>query len=359
LTGYNHVQYPWSEAVCYTLRVHFLGDAMSKRSLAVILGAAMALSSLLISSEASAQEVISIGTTAPKKSTWGKVLRAWARAIEKKGGGRLELKFYFNAVQGDEGAMVAKIKSGQLDGALLTSAGLGKVYLPIIALEMPGLFSDWGSLDKAREELAPQFDAGAKAAGFIIAAYTDVGMVRVFSKGKAIRRPADLKTMKVYRNENDPVGPITSSVIGYRGVPSSPAELNAALSSGRINALSATALNVIQLQLWTHIDHVSNEVTGIAVGGLVFSKDRIDRLPADLRKMLLRMGKKAGKMLTKRIRREDAKAFKMLKTRLTLVTLTAEEKDVWEKSFADIRKRLAKGVFSAPLVHKLEGLKSR
>src|SRR3954466_10656650 len=99
--------------------------------------AALVALAILIASEARA-EVVKIGTLAPPASPWGQVYKVWEEAVKKKSGGRLELQFFYNGQQGDEGAMVVKMKSGQLDGAALTAVGLGKIYKPILALQIPG-----------------------------------------------------------------------------------------------------------------------------------------------------------------------------------------------------------------------------
>lgn len=329
---------------------------MSRKTLATVLGATLMLAGLAVTRDAGAVEVVSLGTLAPQKSTWGKVFGAWSKAVKKKSGGELELKWYYNAQQGDEAAMVAKIRSGQLDGAAVTSVGLSTVYKPIIALQMPGLFKDWETLDKARDAMSKSFSEGAEQAGFIIAGYGDVGLARTMSKGKEIRQPSDLKTMKVYRWKDDVIGPVVSSVVGFPSVPTAVPELLPALSSGRINVITVPCLAAVQLQWWSHLDHINTTVAGVGVGGLILSKERVDRLSADHRDLLLKTGSKAAKMLTKRIRKDDKKAYKMLKERMTVVKLTKSERKVWEDQFKEVRARLGQGVFSASLVKKLEDL---
>ena len=62
--------------------------------------------------------------------------------------------------------MVGKMKAGQLDGAAVTAVGLGKIYKPILALQMPGLFTTWSKLDAARDAMKGEFEKGAQDAGF-------------------------------------------------------------------------------------------------------------------------------------------------------------------------------------------------
>jgi hypothetical protein len=114
---------------------------------------------------ARAAEVIRMGTLVPAASPWGHVFKVWADAVSKRTGGAVELQFFFNGTQGDEAAMVGKIKDGGLDGAAVTAVGLGKIYKPILALQMPGLFTTWSKLDAALNATKGTLEQGAKEAG--------------------------------------------------------------------------------------------------------------------------------------------------------------------------------------------------
>jgi TRAP-type C4-dicarboxylate transport system substrate-binding protein len=234
---------------------------------------------------------------------------------------------------------------------------MSAVYKPILTLQMPGLFNNWKTLDKVRDALMPDFQRGMEAEGFLLVGSGDVGLARTQSRGKAIRSPEDLKGMKVYRWSDDIIAPATASVIGYTGVPSSVPGLLPALSGGRINVITTPALASTQLQWWSHLDHINENVAGVGIGGLILAKKRVEGLPADAREQLLKTGRKAGKMLTKRIRKEDAKAYKMLKTRMTVVSLSASEKARWKSVFKKVRKRLANdGTLPRTWITKVEAL---
>ncbi|MFP6685884.1 MAG: TRAP transporter substrate-binding protein DctP, partial [Polyangiaceae bacterium] len=95
----------------FSILQHFPENTMSlRKSLAGLIGATLLLGGATVSSQATAAEKITIGTLAPASSPWGKVFKAWARALKKKTGGELELKFYFNGGQGDERAMINKMR---------------------------------------------------------------------------------------------------------------------------------------------------------------------------------------------------------------------------------------------------------
>ncbi|MFZ9887697.1 MAG: TRAP transporter substrate-binding protein DctP [Myxococcota bacterium] len=299
---------------------------------------------------------ISLGTLAPKKSPWGKVFRGWAKKVDKDTKGAVTLNWYFNGQQGDEKAMVSKMRAGQLDGAAVTSVGLSAIHKPILALQMPGLFTDWGRLDKAREKLLPEFQDAFKSQGFALLGSGDVGLAHTMSKGKAIKSPDDLKSMKVYAWSDDPVAPVTSSVIGYTPVLSSVPELLPKLTSGAINCATVPSLPAVTLQWQAHLDHVNSDVVATSVGGLVLSEKKLASLNADEQEIVRKTGKKAGEKLTEKIRLEDQKAFETIKARMTVVQLTDAERARWQETFKKIRQQLAQGTFPSKLVSDLESM---
>lgn len=331
---------------------------MMRRKAIHLLSALTILAGIGVAQQANAAEfTIKLGTLAPKSSPWGKVFSTWEKAVAEKSGGRLEIQFFYNGSQGDEGAMVGKIKAGQLDGAAITGVGLGKIYKPILALQMPGVFSSWAKLDSARDAMRGEFEKGAADAGFAILGSGDVGQAHAMSKGFAIRIPDDLKGKKPYRWRDDDVMPVFFQTIGgVTPVPLNIPEVLPSLNTGAIDVLIAPALAAEQLQWSSKLDHINSDSSGFAIGALVASSKRLDSLPADLKAILTDTGKVAASALTKRIRSEDDAAFGRLKGKMTVVDLSAEEKGKWEAIFKQVRTRLGQGTFSADLVSKMEGL---
>ena len=329
---------------------------MKLQKITALLGAMAFLAGSGFASDASAaDETIKIGTLAPKSSPWGKVFETWIKAVNEKSGGKMELQFFYNGQQGDEDAMVGKIKSGQLDGAAVTAVGLGKVYKPILALQMP-LFTSWSKLDKARDAMKAEFEKGAKDAGFFISGWGDVGLVRTMSKGFAIKVPDDLKGKKPYYIRSDSIQPAIYSVIGgVSGVPLNVPEVLPNLNTGAINVINAPCLAAEQLQWAGKLDNITDAVSATAIGALIFSQKRMDALPADMKTILTDTGKVAATALTTKIRSEDDAAFGRLKAKMTVNSLSDDDKSKWAAIFKQARQKLAQGTFSQDLVTKLEG----
>lgn len=332
---------------------------MRRKAVIQLLSALTILAGIGFSQDAKAEAEfkIKVGTLAPKSSPWGKVFSVWEKAVSEKSGGRLEVQFFFNGSQGDEKAMVGKMKAGQLDAAAITAVGLSAIYKPYLSLQMPGLFSTWSQLDKAREALRPEFEKGAGDAGFTVLGNGDVGKAYVMSRGFEIRTPTDLQGKKPYTWRDDPSSGIVFQVIGgVTAVPLNIPELLPSLNTGAVDIVIAPALAAEQLQWSTKLDHISSEPVGFAIGSLVASSKKLDSLPADLKAILVDTGKVAAAALTTRIRNEDDAAYGRLKGKMTVVTLSGEEKDKWKSIFKQSRARMGQGTFSADLVSRLEGM---
>lgn len=311
---------------------------MIRKLTAVALAASFAVG---FSVPAEAKSSIKIATLAPKNSPWGKVFSMWAKAVDKKTNGEVEVQWLWNGTAGPESNTVGKIKSGQISGAAITAVGLSSIHKPIVALQMPGAFKTWAELDKARESLKPEFDKAMNAEGFFVGGWGDVGIGRVMSRGFDVKLPEDLRGKTPGHIATDIIGPKVYEAIG--GVTPKPADVTEflpLLNAGAINVLTAPALAAEQLQWASRLDHMNTGVVGFGVGAIVLSQKELDKLPADQRDIMEKTGRAASDALTKIIRKEDDAALERLKSKMTVHEQTAAERAEWEKIYKKACQRV-------------------
>jgi TRAP-type C4-dicarboxylate transport system substrate-binding protein len=326
----------------------------------IIILLAIVVATLGVTRTASADDgkEIKLGTLAPKDSAWGKVFGAWAKAVEDESKGSLKLTWFYNGSQGDEVAMVGKMRSKQLDGAAITATGLSQIWPHISALQMPGLFKSWAQLDKARSAMDSTFATEFKNQGFVILGTGDVGMAHLMSRGMEVRVPDDLKKGHPFYIPGDEIG---KKMLETVGVPApKPIAVPLILQSvssrepGAVDIINAPAIAAEQLGWAPHMDHVNDFATGMGIGALVMSKDTFEALPADAKDVLSRTGKNTGQLLTQRIRGIDDGAFNRFKGNKTVVTLNATEMAAWDAAFAKVRASLkAEGKIRGDIVDKV------
>jgi TRAP-type C4-dicarboxylate transport system substrate-binding protein len=312
--------------------------------------AAAAIAFLAASAALADATTLKVGTLAPPDSPWGQVFKVWKRAVSERSAGAVDLQFFWNGQQGDDRAMVAKIRTGQLDGATLAGAGLGEIDRQVLVLQLPGLFREWSKLDAARNDMHATFDASFERQGFKVLGWGDIGRAHSMSKGFAVHTPADVKHRRTFYLPGDPIAPVVFSLIGdvtprQVSVP----EILPGLTAGTIDLVTAPPLAAEQLQWASRLDTIGDDVAGIGIGALVFSSARYRAVPADAQQIIADTGRVAGVALTQRIRAEDDAALARLQTRMTRYTLTAAEQAEWEKLFVETARRLRGAVFDAAI----------
>jgi len=294
---------------------------------------------------------LKFGTLAPPESPWGRVFKVWARATDERSQHAVQIQFFWNGTQGDEGAMVGKIRTGQLDGAAITALGLGQIYKQVLLFQLPGLFASWQKLDAARAALRPQMDPEFERQGFKVLGWGDVGTGRFMSAGYEVRAPNDLKHKATFYEPSDAIDPMFYSVLGdVTPRPVSIPEVLPNLTSNAITLVNVPPLVAEQLQWASRLDHIDAIATHFEIGALVVKSSRLSALPADALAAVMDTGRVAAEALTTSIRREDDAAFARRKERMTVYTPNAAETAQWSRLFADTRARLRGTTFTAALV---------
>ena len=329
---------------------------MIRRLVWILAAVTLVLGVLSVPSAAEAA-TLKVGTLAPAESPWGQVFKIWQKGVKERTNGALELQFFWNGQQGDEVAMVGKMRTGQLDGAAITATGLAQIYKHVMVLQMPGLFPTWEKLDVARNAMRAKFDPEFESAGFRIIGWGDVGIAHMMTKGFQVKRPADLKHKNTFFLAGDVIEPMVYSIIGdVTPVQLTVPEVLPALTSNKISVVNAPALAAEQLQWASRLDNINTAPSGIGIGALIFSSAKLKELPADAQTALIETGKVAGDALTIRIRKEDGAAYGRLKARMTAYEPNESEQAEWKELFHKTRQRLKGAHFKPEVFDEAERL---
>lgn len=328
------------------------------RKILVILAILVATVGVTQTASADEGKELKLGTLAPKESAWGKVFGAWAKAVDEESKGALKMSWFYNGSQGDEVAMVGKMRSKQLDGAAITATGLAQIWPHISALQLPGLFPTWGKLDAARTKMEATFANEFKAQGFVILGTGDVGMAHLMSRGLEVRVPDDLKKGHPFYITGDEIGKKMLETVGVPAPKPIPVPMIlqsvSSREAGAADIINVPSIAAEQLGWAPHMDHINDFVTGMGIGALVMSKDAFEALPADAKDVLQRTGKNTGQLLTQRIRGIDDAAFQRFKGNKTVVTISATEQAAWDAAFGKVRSALkAEGKIRGDIVDQV------
>lgn len=289
-----------------------------------------------------------LATVAPEGSPWMRVFRAWDNELRERTGGQLGLRFYAGGSQGQEQDYIDKMGSGQLDGAAVTSTGLGQIVKPVLVLSAPGAIENYEQLDRVRRRMNSRFETQFNRSGYQLLGWGDVGKSRLFSKHQ-IAQPSDLRSRRPWVPSTDEIFSEVLSVVGANPRRLGITEVYPSLQTGMIDTVPGSAIAAVSLQWYTKLRYYSEQSTGVLIGATILKKSKFDSLSSDHQTALMETSRRAHRLLQRAIRREDERSLRVLDRRLTAVDTSAHEAE-WRQVAETARNNLAGRVYPRALL---------
>jgi TRAP-type C4-dicarboxylate transport system substrate-binding protein len=289
---------------------------------------------------------IRIATLAPSGSPWMEVLDKAAGEIKDKTSGRVTLKYFEGGQQGDERDFVRKVNLGQLDGAAVTAVGLAMIDESIRVLELPMMFQSIEEFDYVADKLWPHFQDKFEKKGFKLTDRGEVGWIYFLSKAK-VEKISDLQGQKLWLWGDDQLVGAVFKKMGLNGVPLGVPEVDAALTSGKIDACYGSPIAAVALQWYSKVKYMTSMPMSFALGATVVSNKAYKKLSAEDVKTLEDVTRAYTKKLRKTIRKanEDAKGT-MSRKGVTVVQTPVAMVDEFTKKSTEIWTELAGKIYT-------------
>jgi TRAP-type C4-dicarboxylate transport system substrate-binding protein len=298
---------------------------------------------------------IKFATLAPEGSTWMNVMREFDEAIREQTNGEMGFKIYPGGVAGDERDVLRKIRLGQLHSAGFTGVGLGEIYPEVRIFDSPFLFRNYDEVDFIHQKFFGRFAKGFEENGFILLGWADVGFVHVFTD-TPIRKLEDMKNVKMWMWEGDPVAEATFKAFGINPIPLSVIDVMTALQTGMVNGVYVSPLAIIALQWFTKVKYMMELPLADATGAVLISKKMFDKIPNQYQEILVDNAKKFFEKLMKLSREDNIRSIATLKQNGIQITPSPPEDQLrlfYEKG-KEARLMLAGKLYPLELVEEVE-----
>ena len=274
---------------------------------------------------------IKIATLAPEGSTWYKALRQMGDQWAEISNGDVQLKIYAGGVVGNEGAMVRKMRIGQLHAGAVTNLGLMDIDPSAQVTQAPMLIQSYDELDYVMKKMGPEFERRIAEKGFVLLNWGDAGWVHFFSNAPMLE-PKDANQFKTYAWSGDPTSVEIFKAAGFTPVVLDSTDVLPSLQSGLVNAFPGTPLSALALQWFALAKHMLDVPWAPLMGGTVITKEAWDSIPAQYHEPFLKAAREVGDSIKDEVRRQDKKAIEVMKKYgLTVHAATPEQKAAWEK----------------------------
>ncbi|MCU0663548.1 MAG: TRAP transporter substrate-binding protein DctP [Myxococcota bacterium] len=281
---------------------------MKSLYLTIIVAGALALSL----SPVAAQKRIKIATLAPEGTSWMKVMNDMAKEIAQKTSGEVKLKFYSGGVMGDEGDVIRKMKFGQVHGGGFTGRGLGEINPEERVLELPRLFEKSSEVDCVLSKVTGKLSSGFEAKDTVLLGWAETGFVYVFTN-KPIRTADDMKGVKMWMWEGDPLAEALFKANGLVPVPLDLPNVLTSMQTGLIDAVYSSPYAMVAMQWHTRVKFMNSAKLTWASGALLVSKKEFSKLSETEQATVKEIAARYLRKLTEQTRKENDDAMAVLK----------------------------------------------
>ncbi len=255
--------------------------------------------------------LIKIATLAPEGSAWIETFDGINAELKEKTNGAIRFKVYAGGVLGDEKDMIRKMYVGQIQGAVLTSAGLSTIYGEMDVFQIPFLFESYDEVDYVESKITGFFRKGFAKKGYTLLSWSEGGFIRLMST-VPIACLDDLRKAKVWTWEDAPMAKAIFDEAGISAIPLSLPDVLVGLQTGLVDVVYAPPSGAISLQWFTKTKYMTDLPLMYLIGAVVITQKTFNRLSPENRKILLAVCSQHMQRLKKIIRRENQEAIQVM-----------------------------------------------
>jgi TRAP-type C4-dicarboxylate transport system substrate-binding protein len=261
---------------------------------------------------ASAQTtVLRMGTLAPKDSPWHKILLNMGEEWKKSSGGKIELKVYPGGEQGDEPAMVEKLRIKKLQLVAISGAGLSGIDAGVSALQIPMMLNSYEELDYVRERISDRLEKSLAQRGFVVLNWADAGWIYFFTK-KPTMTPNEMRQLRLCTLQGDSGFYELYKRNGFHPVALAATDILTGLQTGLIDAFQSPPLVALSSQWFGGAKNMLDIKFAQLVGATVVSKDVWEKVPPATRTEMMKSAREAGVKLRDEIRKAESASIPLM-----------------------------------------------
>ncbi len=318
---------------------------------------------LLLFAQNIGAQVIRIASLAPESTPWGQGLNRIAAEWSRITRGRIQVRIFHGGVAGDESDTIRKMRLGQIQGAVLTTAGLATVVPATLGLSVPGVIESEDELDLVLAELGDELNSLFSENGYEILGWSNAGWIKFFSTSPIIR-PDDLVSVKIASGTlPEEINQVFRN-LGMQPVPLTSPEILGGLNSGLIDTVIYAPLGVAGYQWFGVADNMLELQVAPFLGNILMDQRAWNRIPEEFHDELKAATDRIGREIAGELAGLERDAMELM-TRFGLQVneITPEIRQQWMGVFAQqsqqIESELLRNDFMNQVFDVLEEYRTR
>ncbi len=245
--------------------------------------------------------LLRVGSVAPPGTPWAKIVIKLKRRIAKKTEGRIKVKTFLGQSLGDEKSIVRRCHKGTLEMIGVSTGALATIVPELNAYELPYLLETFSQADKVMDSTYKTAQSIMAKKGFHLYYWSENGFRAFATKDRFVKKPGDLSGMKM-RAQQSFVHTSMYKALGAKPNPIPVAQVAENLANNLVSGYDNSLLYAYAAQWYKSIKYVtlSNHIYQPAI--IAYNKAWLDKMPADLKAILLADVARQTKLGRKRIR---------------------------------------------------------
>ncbi len=305
------------------------------------------------------KHIITCATVAPKGSPWMKILDEMDKELRQRTDGQVGFRFYAGGIQGEEKAVVEKIRGGQLNAAGLTGIGLGALYPDLRVLELPMLFRNYREYDHVRDALWKKVLKDLYKRGYLLLGLSEAGFAYMYST-KKINSLGELRSSKIWLREGDPLVEQSFKHLKMNSVPQSLANVLTSLSTGNLETVYVSPAALRALQWSGKVKYQLKLPIFNILAGLVYQRDAFKKLPKPYQKVVRLVCFKHNKRVIEQTRKDNLSSMAALAAKgIESLDPTSDDLASFRKECEGLGRALAGKVYSEEIYQEVLVLLSK
>lgn len=298
--------------------------------------------------------VIKFATQAPEGSAWIKIMEEYNQEIQELTNGQVKFKIYPGGIQGDEIGVLRKMRFNSLHAAGFTGVGAGEILPEFRVIETPMLLRNTEEVDFITNMLYDELAQKFEEKGYILLGLTEVGFVYVYGQ-KPITSIEDLKGVKMWMWEGDPLVEASFKALGINAIPLSITDVLTSLQTNLIDAVYTSPLACVSLQWYSRVKYMMDVPLTNSFGAVVMTKKMYEKVPAEYRELLLKKGREYMAKLVQVSRQSNDESIELMKqSGIEIVHVPEENLGEFYQACEQARQSLVGKLYSAELLQRVE-----
>lgn len=220
-------------------------------------------------------------------------VHAFKEELESRSSGRIEVALFPNRQLGDEKQLLEGIRFGTIGAGVVVNSVVSQLEPSYSINDLPFLYANEQQAYKVLDgKVGETLAANLAKRGVVSLGFMEGGFRSMVNNKRPVKSPEDVAGVK-YRVMQNPIYIKMFSSLGGNAIPMAWGETFTAMQQGTIDGLEMPVALVLAAKYYEVGKYLSLTNHTYSVANLLMSKRVLDKLPEDLRQIVLESGRAA------------------------------------------------------------------